>query len=241
MHLVRHFGRIVLCAAITGPVGLWSSTTASTGTNITTQDTSNNDYASGNGASAGPYPGYSDSSCSAIGIGATAEGEYNTAVGAQAKAVGTGGWPGYETALGYNADAAQYDSTALGALSYANINAVSVGESATAAVAGVAVGYDASAASNSTALGWGANASGMQSVAIGQSSQAGADAIAVGAGATANYQEALAVGVASKAEGDYSAVYGYEATAVDFGTSVGSSSSAADGASALGACRSRVA
>ncbi len=168
----------------------WAVTGGTTGGatgGVTQQDTTNNNLASGNGATTNAASQYQ----TAVGAGAFAVGTGATALGGKASATSGAN----TTALGYQATTSGSYSTAVGA--GANV----------AAPSGTALGAGSTAGgNNTTAVGQGSFASGTNSVAIGQGAQAnyqsgvgsvGYQATAIGSGATATGINSVSLGYAS--------------------------------------------
>jgi autotransporter adhesin len=162
------------------------TTSGATG-GVTQQDTTNNNLASGNGASTNVVSQYQ----TAVGAGAIASGTGTTALGGKALT----GAAANATAVGYQATTSSSYSTAVGA------------GATVAAPSGTALGAGSTAGgNNTTAIGQGAFASGTNSVAIGQGAQAsyqpgvgqvGYQGTAIGSAATSTGINSVALGYAS--------------------------------------------
>lgn len=162
--------------AVTG-----GTTTGATG-GVTQQDATNNNLASGNGATTNVVSQYQ----TAVGAGAVAVSPGATALGGKASATSGAN----TTALGYQATTSGNYSTAVGA------------GSTVAAPSGTAIGAGSTAGgNNTTAVGQGSFASGTNSVAVGQGAQAnysgGYQGTAIGSGATSTGINSVALGYAS--------------------------------------------
>ena len=177
---------ILTAAMLVSAAPAWAvtggTTTGATG-GVTQQDTTNNNLASGNGATTNVTSQYQ----TAVGAGAFAVGTGATALGGKASATSGAN----TTAVGYQATTTGSYSTAVGA--GANV----------AAPSGTALGAGSTAGgNNTTALGQGASASGTNSVAVGQGAQANAGSVgyqgtAVGSSASATGINSVALGYAS--------------------------------------------
>jgi autotransporter adhesin len=180
----------ILSLAMLASAPAWAvtggTTSGATG-GVTQQDTTNNNLASGNGATTNVVSQYQ----TAVGAGAGAFGTGATALGGQASAASGAN----TTALGYQATTSGSYSTAVGA------------GAAVSAPSGTALGAGSTAGGNyTTAVGQGSFASGTNSVAIGQGAQAsykpgvgqvGYQGTAIGSAATSTGINSVALGYAS--------------------------------------------
>lgn len=157
-----------------------------------------------------------------VGRSAVAIGNYVTAEGAGATAVGMNshGYANLSTAVGAHAKASGVTSQAFGSASWAKgYSTTALGKGTLAeGSASTAVGAHATTIGNSSsALGLHANAIGGQSTALGQSSVARGDqSTAIGSGATTEARFSTAIGTNAKTEHYSGVAIGFNSTTSDF-------------------------
>ena len=179
----------------------------------------------------------------ALGSGTSASASASIAMGSSAKANGNALTAsttvnGSALALGDNANAAGYTTTAIGGFAQATQDfAIAIGKSQATNYSSVAMGNNAQATADyANAIGFGAKAQGLGGVAIGINAQVGAAATdwygtAIGGSATAIGLRATAVGANANASGETTLALGRSANAsVKDAVAIGTNSIASAGA-----------